>query len=96
MGWDVRLNEVESILGQSIKSFDEIESIAERSGLSLHQVRHSRSTPANFWHGVIARAYDEGDVRVDLLLDLALVACPSRSRDTLGSAIDRYRELRAA
>lgn len=71
MTWDTRINPVVQVLSQVINDQDVVRDIAVKSGLSMEYVRKAPDT-ASYWTTVLDRAQDEGDLRVDSVLNEAL------------------------
>ena len=71
MGWDTRINAVVHALAAAIYDLNTIGSIAKMSGLTMQNVINSHDA-ASYWANVLDRAQDEGDQRVDSVLQEAL------------------------
>jgi hypothetical protein len=71
MAWDTRINPVVRALSQVINDPAIIRNIAVMSGISMAFVR-SAPDAASYWTTVLDRAQDEGDRRVDSVLNEAL------------------------
>lgn len=76
MVWDTRINPVVHALSQVINDLTIIRDIAVRSGLSMAYVRNAPDA-ASYWTAVLDRAQDEGDRRVDSVLNEALARTES-------------------
>jgi len=71
MAWDTRINPVVHTLSQVINDQVIIRNIAVMSGLSMEYVGNAPDA-ASYWTTVLDRAQDEGDRRVDSVLNEAL------------------------
>ncbi len=76
MAWDTRINPVVHALSKVITDPVIISDIAMKSGLSMEYVRYSPDAES-YWTAVLNRAQDEGDPRVDAVLDGALTRTQS-------------------
>jgi hypothetical protein len=90
MVWDTRLNPVIHALSMAITDPEVIRDIAMRSGLAMEYVRFSHY-PDTYWTSVLERAQDEGELRVDSVLDQALTRTEN---DTVHDSIGLYRKYR--
>jgi hypothetical protein len=72
MVWDTRMNRVVYALSQAINDRAIIRDIAVKSGLSIEFVRDTPDA-ASYWTAVLERAQDEGDLRVESVLNEALI-----------------------
>lgn len=88
--WDTRLNPVVHELSNAISDPEIIRDIAVKSGLAVQYVRFSNYADT-YWTSVLARAQDEGVLRVDSILDQAL----ARTENTeVHDSIGLYRKYR--
>ena len=77
MAWDTRLNPVVGALSKAITDPVVITDIATKSGMSMEFVRYSPDADSH-WTAVLNRAQDEGDARVDAVLETALTRTESQ------------------
>lgn len=90
MVWDTRINPVVHALSQVINDQAIIRDIAVKSGLSMAYVRNAPDA-ASYWTTVLDRAQDEGDRRVDSVLNEALARTKS---PMVFDAVETYRKAR--
>lgn len=90
MGWDTRLNPVRRALSLAINEQRIIRDIATQSGLSMEFVG-DRPDAASYWTTVLERALDEGDRRVDAVLNEALERTDNQMAH---DAVETYRNER--
>lgn len=83
MVWDTRITPVVHALSMAINDLAVIRNIAIRSGISLAYVPNMPDAES-YWTAVLERAQDEGDQRVDSVLNEALVRTQNPSvRDAI-------------
>ena len=83
MAWDTRINPVLEALSRVIYDVEAIRMIVRQADLNFAHLRLT-SNVVNLWTEVLERAQDEGDARVDAVLEAALRTSDNPSlRDTI-------------
>ena len=90
MVWDTRITPVANALSKAIIDPEIIRDIAMKSGLAMEYVRFSNYADT-YWTSVLERAQDEGELRVDSVLDQALARTENY---TVHDSIGLYRKYR--
>ena len=90
MVWDTRITPVANALSKAIIDPEIIRDIAMKSGLAMEYVRFSNYADT-YWTSVLERAQDEGELRVDSVLNQALARTEN---DTVHDSIGLYRKYR--